>query len=408
MAEQQGASERVRDTGRQPAPTARVEPRFEAPNKPPVADEAVRDVRTARPIEPAASRPGPPAGRRRRFPWAQLLAAAAAAALVVAGAIYWWSIRNEVSTDDAYTDGNVVIVAPHVTGYVVGLAVNDNEFVHKGQLLVQIDPRDFIAARDQAKGQLALAEAQLRNSRLAWEWAKTTYPARLEAAEAQLASAKANQFKAEADYQRYRSINPAATTREQLDAATAAKKQADAQVLAADAQVKEARLVPLSVGEAEQQVSQWQAQVSVARAQLDQAELNLGYTDIVAPEDGWVTRRNVVAGNHVQAGTQIMALVSPEIWITANFKETQLTRMRPGQRVAISVDAYPLLDLAGHVDSIQEGSGAKFSAFPPENATGNYVKIVQRVPVKIVIDRGLDPNRPLPLGLSVVPTVHLE
>jgi len=121
-----------------------------------------------------------------------------------------------------------------------------------------------------------------------------------------------------------------------------------------------------------------------------------------------VTRRNVEMGNYLQSGTQIMALVTPEVWVTANFKESQLDRIRPGQRVEFEVDAYPSLKLRGHVDSIQLGSGSRFSAFPAENATGNFVKIVQRVPVKVVIDSGLDPNLPLPLGLSVVPTVYFE
>ncbi len=136
--------------------------------------------------------------------------------------------------------------------------------------------------------------------------------------------------------------------------------------------------------------------------------MNLSFTRITAPQDGWVTRRNVEQGNYLQPGGQIMALVTPDLWVTANFKETQLARMRAGQRVGIEVDAYPKLDLKGHVDSVQLGSGSKFSAFPAENATGNFVKIVQRVPVKIVIDSGLDPNQPLPLGLSVTPTVYFK
>jgi len=407
MADQQDVSERVQEAGREPAPAARVEPRSEAPGKPSAPPEVARDDRAARDrgdVRREREQPRQP----RRFPWGRMLAVIAIAAVVIGGAIYWWSTRNETSTDDAFTDGNAATIAPHVTGYVIRLAVNDNELVHKGQLLVKIDPRDFIAARDQAKGQLDYANAQLRNANIAHEIARTLYPARLQAAEAQLASAKATQFKAEADYRRYRSVNPAAITREQLDAATAAYEQANAQVLQADAQVKEASVVPQDIAQAAQQVSQSQAQVEQAKAQLDQAELNLGYTDVVAPEDGWVTKRNVVEGNYVQAGTEIMALVSPAIWITANFKETQLTRIRPGQKVSISVDSYPMLRLEGHVDSIQEGSGSKFTAFPPENATGNFVKIVQRVPVKIVIDRGLDPNLPLPLGISVEPTVQLK
>jgi membrane fusion protein (multidrug efflux system) len=147
---------------------------------------------------------------------------------------------------------------------------------------------------------------------------------------------------------------------------------------------------------------------ALARAQLDQAELNLSWTRVGAPQEGWVTRRNVEQGNYVQAGQTLLALVTPEVWITANFKESQLDRMRPGQRVAIEVDAHPSLHLTGHLDSIQLGSGSRSTAFPPENATGNYVKIVQRVPVKIFIDGGLPEGFRLPLGLSVTPVVQLR
>ena len=135
--------------------------------------------------------------------------------------------------------------------------------------------------------------------------------------------------------------------------------------------------------------------------------MNLSWSVVTAPQDGWITKRNVEKGNYVTPGQQIFYIVSPQVWVTANFKESQLSYMRPGQKAQISVDAYPNLDLQGHVDSIQLGSGSKFTAFPPENATGNFVKIVQRVPVKIVIDSGLDPKIPLPLGISVVPTLML-
>lgn len=405
MGDHEDAVAALREAALHGAPASPAQPRADVPDRGGELRDSLVEPRAARHAD-ELRRPG--RARQSRVPWAGLAAAVLVTVLVIAGVAYWWASRNDESTDDAFTDGNAVIVAPHVTGYVVELAVNDNEFVRRGQRLVKIDPRDFVAARDQARGQLDLARAQLGNAQLAHEWAGTTYPARLQSAQAQLASARATQAKAEADYRRYHNINPAAVTREQLDAVTAALQQANAQVMQAEAQVREAGLVQLSVGEAERQVNQWQAQVEIARAQLDQAELNLGYTGVTAPQDGWVTKRNVVQGNLVQAGTQIMALVSPQVWITANFKETQLTRMRPGQRVSIGVDAYPFLRLKGHIDSIQEGSGSKFTAFPAENATGNYVKVVQRVPVKIVVDNGLDPKLPLPLGLSVEPTVHLK
>ena len=145
-----------------------------------------------------------------------------------------------------------------------------------------------------------------------------------------------------------------------------------------------------------------------AKAQFETSELNLSWTEVRAPFDGFVTKRNAQTGTLVQAGTALFSLVSPQIWVTANFKESQLERMRPGNKVTVTVDAWPDMELEGHIDSIQQGSGSKFSAFPSENATGNFVKIVQRVPVKIVIDKGLDASRPLPLGLSVEPKVTLE
>ncbi len=345
---------------------------------------------------------------RRRLPWKRLLFALIVLGVVAAGGDYWYLTRDLESTDDAYTDGRAVAIAPQVSGNVITLAVDDNQFVHRGDLLIAIDPRPFRAARDQARGQLALAHAQRDNARIALEIAKTAYPARQAAAQAAVASAQAMQAKAQSDLRRQRALPPAATTRELLDAAIAAAEQADAGVRQAEAQLAEANLVAQNIAAAQAQVKQWDAQVDAAQAALDQAEINLGFTSVVAPQDGWITKRNVELGNFVQPGQQILAIVSPEIWITANLKETQLDRMRPGQKVVIHVDAYPGLALTGHVDSIQKGSGSKFTAFPPENATGNFVKIVQRVPVKITIDSGLDPKLPLPLGISVEPTVRLR
>ena len=288
------------------------------------------------------------------------------------------------------------------------LAVNDNQFVHKGDLLVQIDPRPYVAARDQAQAQVLAAQAQLENAKANLDLANDTFPARLRQAQAQAEQARAQQEKALSDLKRQRNIDPRATTQQDIDAAVAAARVAGATTGSQQANVDINRPVQLNIDLVKSQVQQAEAQVAQAQAQLEQADLNLDYTHVVAPQDGRVTRRNVEMGNYLQSGAQIMALVTPEVWVTANFKESQLNRMRPGQKVEFEVDAYPSLKLRGHVDSIQLGSGSRFSAFPAENATGNFVKIVQRVPVKVVIDEGLDPNRPLPLGLSVVPTVLFE
>lgn len=326
----------------------------------------------------------------------------------IGGGIWWFLHRNQTNTDDAYTEGRAVMIAPQVSGYVVTLAVNDNQFVHKGDLLVQLDTRPYVAARDQAQAQMQAAQAQMENAKANLELAKETFPARLRQAQAQADQARAQQEKAQADLKRQRSIDPRATTQQDIDAAVAAARSAGATSGSQQANVDINRPIQLNIELVKSQVLQAEAQAAQAQAQLEQADLNLDYTHVTAPQDGWVTRRNVETGNYLQPGTQIMALVAPEVWVTANFKENQLTRMRPGQRVEFEVDAYPNLKLRGHVDSVQLGSGSRFSAFPAENATGNFVKIVQRVPVKVVIDEGLDPRQPLPLGLSVVPTVFFE
>ena len=338
----------------------------------------------------------------------RLIGGVLGALALIGGGYYWLSSRNVELTDDAFTDGRAIAIAPQVAGQVTALDVRDNQFVHKGAPLVHIDQRQFLIDRDQAKGALDTAKAQLAGYRYGSEIARKNFPAQLAQAQAQLATAQAVEARAAADYQRQKSLPAKATTQQEIDAAAAAWKQAKAQVALAEAQVVAAQPVPQRIGEADTQVGQLQGQVELAQARLDQANLNLSWSTVTAPQDGWVTKRNVEAGNYVTAGQQIMSLVSPEVWVTANFKENQLARMRPGQKVDIEVDGFPQLKLKGHVESIQLGAGSKFTAFPPENATGNYVKIVQRVPVKIAIDSGLDPSLPLPLGLSVTPRVHLE
>jgi membrane fusion protein (multidrug efflux system) len=328
--------------------------------------------------------------------------------LVICGAWYGLSTRNQETTDDAFTDGNTVTIAPEISGYVVELTVDDNTRVKTGDLMVRIDPRDFVAARDQAAAALAVAKAQAENARINLQMVQVTAPARLIAAEAQLDGARANRDLADIEARRQESLGPNVSSQTAIDTAVANARSSAATVDFDRAQVDINQLVQQNIDQAKAQVEQLCAQVKAAEAQLAQAELNLSYTELRAPQDGWVTRRNVNLGTYLQAGQEIFSLVTPEVWITANFKETQLDRMRPGQRVRIDVDAYPGLSLRGHVDSVQMGTGSVFSLFPAENATGNFVHIVQRVPVKIVIDSGLDPKLPLPLGLSVTPTVELR
>jgi len=334
-----------------------------------------------------------------------------AIAVVIVGItafIFWFAKRNQVTTDDAYTDGNSITMAPKVSGYVDALYIDDNVHVHKGDLLLRIEQSDYLASLAQAEAQVTAARAQLQAARIAYEIARVQYPAQLAAAKAEQRAAEASLEQARASYRRQHDVDRRATTQESIDASDTQAVSSASSVASAKSQVAVAELVTEQLHQAEATVQQRAAAVEQAVAQVTQARLNVGYTEIRAPSDGFITKRNVQLGSYVAAGTTMFLIVTPDVWITANFKESQLGRMRPGDAVDVAVDAYSGLELHGHVQSIQEGSGSKFSAFPVENATGNYVKVVQRVPVKIVIDRGLDPNAPLPLGLSVSPVVYLH
>ena len=374
-------------------------PRAEAPARDkPRSDERPSDDSGA----------GDDAKAKKRGPLLWIIFALVVIAAAIGGAIWYFATMNLQTTDDAYTDGNAVVIATKVSGYVRELAINDNQFVHKGDLLIRLGARDYIAARDQARAQVEVAQGQLDAARVNAQLVRVTAPAKLQAAQAQQQSAQASLTQRAADYRRQTSVSKAATTQQSIDQATSGQREAQASVAEAQASVAQAAPIEQLIAQADAQVEQLQGQVDVAKAQLEAAEVNLSYGTLTAPQDGYVTRRNVNLGNYVSAGAQIMALVTTDVWVTANFKETELTRLRPGQDVDISIDAYPALKLKGKVNSIQQGSGSKFSAFPAENATGNYVKIVQRVPVKITIASGLDPSLPLPLGLSVEPTIHLK
>jgi membrane fusion protein (multidrug efflux system) len=321
--------------------------------------------------------------RQRARPWVRGVIIAAVIVLILGALIYWLTTRNRVTTDDAYVDGRAVSIAPRVAGAVISLDVNDNQFVHAGDPLIHLDPRPFQLAVAAAQAELDTARAQLAAQRHGQLVSQRNVPAQLAQAQAQLRSARAALEKAQNDEQREHQLSGTATTAQEADATRVALSQAQAQVAAAEAAQRD------------------------AEAKLAQAELDLTWTIVQAPQDGWITKRSVELGDYVSVGQELLALVSPQIWITANFKENQLVQVRPGQPVRIAIDMYPDLRLRGHVDSIQLGSGSKFSTFPPENATGNFIKIVQRIPVKIDIDSGLDPKLPLPLGSSAEPTIYL-
>jgi membrane fusion protein (multidrug efflux system) len=286
--------------------------------------------------------------------------------------------------------------------------VDDNQFVRKGQILARIDPRDWQIARDRAAASLDAAKAAAQASEMMHAVALLEYPGALLQAQGRLSEAHAQEFRAQTDYRRQHTVARAATSQQDRDYAQAALDAARAQVTAAQGAVQMATPVQPNIRNTVVRVTQDEANAHVADADLANADLNLGWTVIRAPCDGWISQRNIEQGNYVHKGQTVFSIVEPEVWVVANYKETQITRMRPGQKVDVRVDAYPGLKLRGHVDSLQKGTGATFSAFPPENATGNYVKIVQRVPVKILIDEGLDPDQPLALGLSVEPVVHVD
>jgi membrane fusion protein (multidrug efflux system) len=443
--------------------------------------------------QPSGAGPQPPVKPGRR-PWVLALLAAAAVVGIGGGVAYYLYALSYESTDDAFVEGHVVAVSPRVAGHVVKVYVSDNQWVKEGDLLAELDPRDFearlaaaeaslaaaragentrsigadvtkittTAGMDEASASVEGARAAVETARAAVATAKSQHAQALaqlaasqageKQAEADLLAAEARQQRADAFMKRIQALVPehaasqdsleeaiaaqrvaaadVAAVRQRVTAQAAAVKHAEAAVAAADSGVRQAESgvagqqaalgraeaqragaesAPKQVDQSRSQTTAAKAEVARAEAEARQARLNLSYTKIYAPISGHVTRKGVEIGTHVQIGQPLLALVDPDVWVTANFKETQLARMQPGQPVTVTVDTHPGVRLAAHVDSIQRGSGARFSLLPPENATGNYVKVVQRVPVKIVFDDlrqieqfGLGP------GMSVVPTVKID
>jgi membrane fusion protein (multidrug efflux system) len=387
--------------------------------------------------------------------------------LLALGAGLWaWSASGHESTDDAQVDAHVTQMAPRVGGTVTKVAVEDNQQVEAGTLLVQLDPRDYQVAVDKARAELADAEAnavaalsgvpitsttaasnvttarggitQAQSGVTAAEREIEAARARIISAQARLREAEANAAKSARDVERLRGLLAKDEVSQQMFDATAAT--ADAQKAAVDSvrsqvaeaeaglRVAESKLAQARAGEsqahAELETAQTgpsqiagtkarataaEARAQQARANLAQAELNLQYTAIQAPVRGVVSKKGINVGQVVQSGQPLLALVQiDDVWVTANFKETQLKDMRPGQRAVVSVDAYGGREYKGKVDSIAGATGARFSLLPPENATGNFVKVVQRVPVKIVLDPDQDKEHLLRPGMSVTPTVYLK
>ena len=374
------------------------------------------------------------------------------AGIAVAGYKVWVYLDSYESTDDAQIDGDIFLITSRIAGTVKAVYVQDNQTVKAGQLLVELDPRDYDVALEQARASLAESRTQVLAARpnvpittVTTETTVSTAAADLATAQAQLAAAQrdyesavadtrksqANNLKAQADLMRYSQLAAKdEISQQQFDQAKAAAdaaaadvdaKRATAEAGARNIEEAQARVQEAQTRQAEAQsnrpqqiamqnatVQSRQASADVQRTRVDQAQLQLSYTKIVAPIDGVVGKKNAEPGQQVSPGQQLMVDVPlSDLWVTANFKETQLKRMKPGQHVTIHVDAYDR-DYSGYVEDLAGASGAKFSLLPPENATGNYVKVVQRIPVRIQFDKEQDPNHMLRPGMSVDPKVWLD
>jgi len=395
----------------------------------------------------------------------KIIGAVVLIAAVIVGFFVWQEMQKTESTDDAEIDGNVIAISPRVSGHVLEVLVADEQLVKKGDVLVKLDPKDLEVAVVRAKADLSDALAGLQSSRTdvplttattgsTLSGAKSTEQeataaisyaqqqqsvaqARQALAEANVKVAEANATKAAQDVERYKTLVAKDEISKQLydqavAAAEAAKatveaqkaavveaqhnisaagvgiEQARAKLARAQSDVASAMTGPQQVNITQSKVSAAQAKVDQRRADLEQAMLNLSYATIIAPADGIIGKKNVNVGQNVSIGQQMMAIVQiDDLWVTANFKETQLQKMKPGQPVKVHVDAYDR-DYNAKVQRIAGASGAKFSLLPPENATGNFVKVVQRIPVRIAFDPGQDTEHLLRPGMSVVPKVRVE
>jgi membrane fusion protein (multidrug efflux system) len=373
----------------------------------------------------------------RERPHAKWILLAAALVIIVGGLFVWHYYASRESTDDAQIEGDIVPVAARIGGTVTKVLVEDNQYVEAGTVLVELDPTDYQVALQRTEAELADAQANAVAAKTGVPLTTTTTSSQLEVtkanrtaaqkqvdvAKARLAEAQANYRKAAADLERYKpllekdeisrqqydaAVATSEATRATVASAEAAVANAESQVAQANAQVQAASVVPEQVNITRAKANSSEAQVQKNQAAVAQAKLNLQYTVIKAPVAGIVSRKSVQPGQIIQAGQPLFALAPTEnVWVVANFKENQLRKMRVGQKASIHVDAYDR-DYNGHVDSIGGATAAKFSLLPPENATGNYVKVVQRVPVKIVFEKGQDKEHLLRPGMSVVPTAFVK
>lgn len=346
----------------------------------------------------ATTRPRP---RRRRRYRAVVIGVPLLVIAAALGYLFWDAGHRFETTDDAFVAARQFAISPKVSGYLVAVPVTDNQHVAAGTVIARIDDRDDLVARAQARAQVAAAQAGIENV----DAQTAVQQAQVDQSAAQVELAQANLTFAEQQAARYETLarsgsgsrQDAQQYASQLRQQQAALRTAQAALVAATRQLAALKAQRASA----------EASLAEAQAQRDQAELNLSYTTVTAAQPGRVVQLSAAVGQYVQAGTNLAMFVPDDLWVTANFKETQLTAMRPGQEATVTLDAYPGRPLTGHVASVQPGSGTAFSLLPAENATGNYVKIVQRVPVKIVLD---NPPTEIALGpgMSVEPSVRVD
>ncbi len=387
----------------------------ENPNQPATEPTQNQPAQSPAPPQPAPEKKNNgEALRKLNSPLFVWPAAIVLAILLYLGLALLVNTLTHESTDDAFIAGHIVSIAPRIDGQVSAVHVLDNQLVRSNDLLIEIDPSDYAITVAQKQAAAASQDANFRTVVAAYELMRakiTTAEASAHKAKADADAAESTAKKAQADFERAQDLLKQNTiSRQEFDSELAANTKAQADLQSARENVDEEAS---KVDEAEKQLAAVFAEKDMAFSQFNEAQtnvasaqLNLSYTKIFAPGDGRVTRKQVEAGDYLQTGQQIMSIVPVEVWVVANFKESQLRKMQPGQSALVEIDALGGRKFRAHVDSVQAGSGAAFSLLPPENATGNFVKVIQRVPVKIIFDDALPTDHTIGPGLSVTPSVQ--
>ena len=381
-----------------PAPSAPIPPLPASPASPPPPASAA--------TPPAA----PPAPTRPAIWWLRGLVGIGIVAIAAGTAILfttqwdsWVGSRIDQTTDDAYVKGDITPLSAKIEGYVSKVAVSDYQQVKAGDLLVEIEDDDYRARVAQAEADLAGAEAAIENLKAH----KAAQHSQIDQAESAIAETQADVDRTKLEAKRQGALLASTFgTQQKVEQAVADEKRFEATLARNQAELESERR---QMAVLDTQESQLRAEMKAKRAQLDLANITLGYTRIAAPVDGMVGERGVRAGQYVRPGAQVISVVPLDtVWVVANYKETQLTRVAVGQRASVTIDTFPGVTISGHVDSIAPASGSQFTLLPPDNATGNFTKVVQRIPVKIVLDPGNALAGKLRPGMSVIATIHTD